>query len=95
MEQLTAAPCDQLTAENEDFIRAIRESKRPRVDGRQACTAIAVAERILSKLQLFGWNGQTPHSAEAGPVVGAPLAGPHFLTTARRRLAWDDASEER
>ncbi|HEY1065587.1 MAG TPA: Gfo/Idh/MocA family oxidoreductase [Pirellulales bacterium] len=95
LEQLSAPACDQLTAENEDFLRAIREGRRPRVDGRQACTAIAVAERILAKLQLFGWNGQTPHSAEVAPVVGAPLAGPHFLSSARRRLAWDDASDER
>lgn len=94
LEKFEAPARDQLTAELEDFTRAIREGRRPRVDGRQACTAIAVAERILSKMKLFGWNGQAPHGSEAG-VVGAPLAGPHYLQNARRRVAWDEANEER
>ncbi len=41
------APCDQLTCELQDFIRAVRTGQPPRVDGAAGRAALAAASRIL------------------------------------------------
>lgn len=90
LEQVTPDPCDQLTAELEDFLAAIREARAPRVDGAQACTALAVAERILSKIQTHVWDGGS--KGVRGPLAvppaaaGHPIPAPHWGKVGARAM---------
>lgn len=73
LEQITPDPCDQLTVELEDFIASVRDKRAPRCEGREACTAIAVAERILAKIQTHAWEGNV--GGPRGPLAQFPLPG--------------------
>jgi len=81
LKRITPEPCDQLTAELFDFTCAVREQRAPRIDGRQARDAVALAERILAKIEAHAWNGnaQEPRGPLAMPRLDGPhlLAGPH------------------
>jgi len=60
---------DALALELEDFLESIRAQRRPRVSGEDGREAVALAERILRKIQTHAWDDQTD-----GPV--GPLAIP-------------------
>jgi predicted dehydrogenase len=68
---------DQLTRELEHFVHCLTTGAKPRVGGQEACSALALAMRILESIRTHRWNG-----SESGPVgpfeVPAPL-GPLFL----------------
>jgi predicted dehydrogenase len=53
--------------EQRDFVRAIRESGAPRVDGVAGRNAVAVAEMILERIEEHAWDG-TP-SGRHGPFA--------------------------
>jgi len=76
-EDIEAEPVDALTLELGDFIDSIRTSQVPRVTGEQARDAVAVAERILSKIGTHAWNNAPdgpsgPMAAARPSVVPAP-----------------------
>lgn len=65
---------DQLTLELRDFLQCVREGRQPRVDGAAGKDALAVAGRILDRLQAHAWEGA------AGP------SGPWHLPIPRGTL---------
>jgi predicted dehydrogenase len=91
LKKITPEPCDQLTAELTDFTAAIREGRAPKVDGRQAKEAVALAERILAKIAAHAWEGtaQGPRGPLAMPKLDGPhiLPGPHWHEAAVRHKA--------
>jgi predicted dehydrogenase len=60
---------DALALELEDFLESIRAQRSPQVTGEDGRDAVALAERILRKIQTHAWDDQTD-----GPV--GPLAIP-------------------
>lgn len=66
---------DALTAELASFVDAVRQHRRPAVDGQQALTALEVAEWILDCVQAHAWDGAR------GERIG-PYA--HLSTVVRR-----------
>ena len=69
--------CDQITAEQVDFAASIRAGRAPRVDGRQAREALAVAEQILAAIDSHAWDG-TPSGRVGKFAVPATVRGPHW-----------------
>src|SRR5205823_1614714 len=67
VEEFTSEPCDQLTAELQDFIQCVQEGRQPRVTGEQGREAIAVAERILEKIAAHAWDGTS--TGRVGPLA--------------------------
>ena len=78
---ITAPEADQLTLELTDFVEAVREERLPRVDGYAGRDAIALAERVLAKIDAHAWDFR--RDGRRGPKstwpATVPLAGPHFL----------------
>jgi hypothetical protein len=66
---------DQLSRELHDFLHAVRNHVRPRVDGTAGRDAVALAERILDGIRHHAWEGDP-----AGPV------GPWQLPQPRESL---------
>jgi hypothetical protein len=67
---------EQLTRELQDFAHCVRTGTRPRVSGEDGRDAIALATRILERIQTHAWNGTA--GGPAGPLdLPAPL-GPLF-----------------
>lgn len=66
---------DQLTAELLDFTESVRTGRRPRVTGGDGRAALAVAERILSCIQVHPWTADPD-----GPM------GPNQLPSPLTRL---------
>jgi predicted dehydrogenase len=64
---------DQLTNELRDFIRCVQTGSRPRVTGEAARDAIALATRILDRIQLHNWEGRT--NSPMGPQQLPPPVG--------------------
>ena len=62
---------DQLTLELEDFVKAVKTGKAPRVTGEDGLRAIRVADMILRSLESHAWEG----SAE-GPIGPLSLPDP-------------------
>jgi predicted dehydrogenase len=80
-EEIEPQPCDQITAELEDFAASIRAGRAPRVSGEQARDAVAVAEAILASIATHTWNGTA--DGPIGPLaIPAPrvIPGPHWAT---------------
>jgi predicted dehydrogenase len=82
-QQFEAEPVDAITAELVDFVDSIRQGRTPRVSGEQARDALAVAERILAKIDAHQWDGHLggrigPHALPRPGVIPAP----HFDRTA-------------
>ena len=79
VEELAVPDRNALLDELEDFKRAIRTSTAPRVDGRQACRALAVAEQILAKIGTHRWSADA--DGPSGPLatpLPSTLRGPHW-----------------
>lgn len=70
---------DQLTLELTDFVRCVRTGAVPRVTGAAGRDAIAVAERILEKIQQHAWDGRAdgPCGPAHLPVPYGPLFQPY------------------
>lgn len=81
MRTITAPAADQLTLELTDFVQAVREERLPRVDGYAGRDAVALAERVLAKIDAHAWDFR--RDGRRGPKstwpATVPLAGPHFL----------------
>ena len=60
---------DALVLQQSDFVESIRMPRAPRVSGAQARDAVALAERILQKIQSHAWD-----DSSEGPV--GPMAEP-------------------
>ena len=73
-EQFTADPVDQLTAELTDFVQAAKTGGSPAIDGVDACRALALAERILAKIDIHRWDGSP--DGRCGPLLQRPLLPP-------------------
>ncbi len=84
------AAVDALTLELEDFTSAIRTQREPRVTGRQARDAVAVAEQILAKIQDHAWD-----SEPAGLVGPKALPRPSVIPAPHWHLAPADAPTRR
>ena len=67
--ELQSQRVDALTLQQGDFVDSIRTPRSPRVSGAQARDAIALAERILVKIQSHAWDDSCD-----GPV--GPMAAP-------------------
>ena len=64
VEKTPASNADALTAELASFVDAVRNHRRPAVDGHQALAALEVAERILTRVAEHAWDG------DAGGRIG-------------------------
>jgi len=62
-----AAKVNAIEQEQLDFVAAIQTGKTPRVDGAAGRDAIAVAEKILARIEEHGWDG-TP-AGRHGPLA--------------------------
>jgi len=77
---------DALALELADFLESIRTQRRPRATGEDGRDAVALAERILRKIQTHAWDDQT-----TGPVGPLPIPrpavipAPHFAIAASRQ----------
>jgi predicted dehydrogenase len=81
VQEFTPEPCDQLTAELQDFVRCVVEGGQPKVTGEQGRDAIVVAERILEKIAAHQWDGTA--DGRVGPLaVPRPdvIPAPHWHT---------------
>lgn len=70
---------DALALELEDFFESIRTQRRPRVPGEDGREAVALAERILRKIQSHAWDERA--DGPVGPFAiprPAVIPAPHF-----------------
>jgi predicted dehydrogenase len=80
-QEFSPDPCDQLTAELQDFVRCVLEGGQPRVSGEQGRDAIAVAEQILEKIAAHAWDGTS--AGRVGPLAAPQpdvIPAPHWHT---------------
>ncbi|MBX3413831.1 MAG: Gfo/Idh/MocA family oxidoreductase [Pirellulales bacterium] len=77
VEHPTVEACDQITAEQVDFVSSIRAGRAPRVDGRQAREALSVADQILASIDAHTWDGTS--SGRVGKfALPNTMRGPHW-----------------
>jgi len=84
-QELQFAAADALQLELEDFVDSIRRQRSPRVPGEEGRDAVALAERILQKIDAHCWDDRAD-----GPI--GPMASPRPSVVpaqfpARRRAA--------
>ncbi len=48
---------DQLTCELQDFVHCVRTAERPRAAGVDGLDALALATRVLDRLEAHAWDG--------------------------------------
>lgn len=79
VDQVQTAGREPLALELEDFVQALRDRARPRVNGDDALRAMRVADQVLKSLNAHRWDGESSaaslpaHSADTSSV----LRGPH------------------
>jgi len=78
-------PCDQLTSELHDFVRAVRMGETPRVTGEDGCRAVAAAERVIQAVAAHRWDGTA--SGPVGPFHLPASQGQLFTPTADEAVA--------
>lgn len=87
IEDVQGEACDQLTAEQLDFVDSIQNARSPRVSGAQGRDAVAVAERVLEKIAEHQWDGHRAGRigalAQPAPAI---IPGPHWHLPAAREL---------
>jgi predicted dehydrogenase len=84
-----AAAGNAIQDEQRDFVRAVREGRAPRVDGAAGRDAVAVAEKILERIEEHAWDGTPagrhgPFAMPALPIVVGSTA-PAIEREQRRR----------
>jgi predicted dehydrogenase len=75
--------CDQLTAELQEFVAAVRERNRPRVNGEDARSAVALAGGILAQIRTHAWGD----AGATGPLHLPPPLGLLFPDDAAQDVA--------
>ena len=60
-EERQSEPVDALLLELNDFVQSIRDGRAPRVPGEQGRDAVALAERILTKIAAHAWDDKDDH----------------------------------
>lgn len=70
-------PVNAIQEEQLDFVHSVRNGQSPRVDGRTACRAVAVAEQILHAIDEHSWDGTPtgrcgPFAMPALPILSGP-----------------------
>ncbi len=84
-EQNCNSGSDQLTAELKHFVQCVQNGTRPRVNGEDACKAMALASRIIDSIRSHRWEG---HAAGATGASQLPTSqGTFFPPTAGNRAA--------
>jgi predicted dehydrogenase len=81
-EEIEFAPVDAIALELDDFVQSIRGSRPPRVTGEAGRDAVALAERILERIQAHAWDEQTD-----GPVGPMATARPSVIPAPHVKLA--------
>jgi predicted dehydrogenase len=81
-EEVESAAVDALALEDRDFVESILASRSPRVTGEHGRDAVAVAERILAKIQMHAWDDEA--QGLAGPMA---IPQPHILPASPFALA--------
>lgn len=76
---------DQLTRELQHFVQCVRTGARPRVSGEEARDALALAARILEKINTHQWDDRA--GGPAGPLHLPAPHGPLFLPAADEAAA--------
>ncbi|HEY5315848.1 MAG TPA: gfo/Idh/MocA family oxidoreductase, partial [Pirellulales bacterium] len=80
VEHVEAPPADAITAELQDFARAIHTGSLPRVSGVQGRNAIAVAEDILARLKKSPPASSLPSQPQPQPQpLPNIIPAPHWL----------------
>ena len=78
-EEIEFPSVDAISLELEDFLESIRAARAPRVNGQQGRDVVALAERILRKMQLHRWNRVAEKSPVPTALPNMPvIAPPHF-----------------
>ncbi len=77
-ERLQFEPVDALAEQMREFLDSVRGRCTPRADGRAACQALAVAERILTCIDRHAWDNMPdgpvgPTALPRSRVIPAPL----------------------
>lgn len=52
---------DQLTWELQDFVRAVRTSSKPRVDGQAGARAVEISNMVMDSICSHQWDGKSGH----------------------------------
>lgn len=84
--ELTAEAVDALALEQADFIDSIRGPRSPRVTGENGRDAVAIAERILAKIDAHAWDDQP--NGLAGPLA---IPRPSIIPAPHWKLAAGEA----
>jgi predicted dehydrogenase len=73
--------------EQRDFVAAIRTGKAPRVDGSAGRDAVAIAEKILERIDEHAWDGMTAgrHGPFAMPALPIIAGTTHAVADQQRR----------
>jgi hypothetical protein len=66
-----STPVNAIQEEQRDFVEAIRTGRAPQVDGVAGRDVVAVAERILERIEEHAWDGTATgrHGAFAMPAL--------------------------
>ena len=81
-------PINAILEEQKDFVSAIREKRAPQVTGSDGMAAVAVAERIVQRIQHHAWG--------ASPVAPqGPLIQPNQLQAVTSANIWQEEAERR
>jgi predicted dehydrogenase len=79
-EQLQSAAVDALALEDADFVESVCEHRSPRVNGEAGRNALAIAERILDRIQSHAWDAR--QDGRSGPMAlpahQNSIPAPHF-----------------
>ncbi|MBN2022274.1 MAG: Gfo/Idh/MocA family oxidoreductase [Pirellulales bacterium] len=89
-ESVACERVDALACELDDFVQSIRAPRAPRVCGREAAAAVAVAERILEKIHLHAWDDRAD-----GPIGPRAVPRPGILPTPHWALPDADVPQRR
>jgi predicted dehydrogenase len=81
VEEFVSEPCDQLTAELQEFVQCVQEGRQPRVTAEHGGQAIVVAERILERIASHAWDG-SPRGRTGPQATPQPdvIPAPHWHT---------------
>ena len=79
VDQVQTAGREPLALELEDFVQALRDGSRPRVNGDDALRAMRVADQVLKSLNAHRWDGESSAASLPAQSVetSSVLRGPH------------------